>query len=336
MALNDTSTKILKKRAAKFKANSPFTLGLLGDSHMGQSNCPTNPTWYRELLKKIVSQKVYTIIHGGDGSDYGGSSLNSFVNITENQLKYGTISASRTPIFVNIGNHDYLRSKTAKSVSRNDYIKNVGNNNSILKLFDSGKGPRVAIVLLDTGYTISGKLPSGENYSLVLKDIEQKMITLIKNHSTIKFIIDMHVPPQILANTKNTKDFNRSHVLLTQFNSRFKSFIKDFTSKHPGRIMAITAHHKHGWIQKQAYYFSYKTYDMKSHKIPVYVTAQGGHCDGNAHNAQYSFYTMNFVSRLNKQNNKRYYHIASVNRFNVTYNVATNKYILSKGFQIKK
>ncbi len=334
MALNDTSTKILNKRAEKFKSNSPFTLGLIGDSHIGQSICTTNPTWYRKILSKIVSQKVYAIIHGGDASDYGGSSLKSFVTITENELKYGTINASRTPIFVNIGNHDYLRGKTTQSVSRNDYTTYIGQHNNIIKLFNSGKGPRVAVVLLDTGYTISGKLPSGEDYSKVLKDIEDKMIALIKKHSTLRFIIDMHVPPQILADTQNHKKFNTSHVLLTQYNSRFKKFIKDFTSKYPGRILAITAHHKHGWVQKTAYYFSYKTYDMKPHKIPIYLTAQGGHCDGNVHNAQYSFYVLSFSTF--KKNKKRYYKITNVNRFNVIYDVATNVYKLSKPIPIGK
>ncbi|WP_010250744.1 metallophosphoesterase [Acetivibrio cellulolyticus] len=334
MALNDTSTKILNMRAAKFKNNSPFTLGLLGDSHIGQSNCTTNPTWYRELLKKIVSKNVYTIIHGGDASDHGGASLKQFVNITENQLKYGTINASRTPIFVNIGNHDYLRGKTTKAVSRNDYTKDIGQHNNIIKLFDSNKGPRVAVVLLDTGFTISGKLPSGEDYSKVLKSIEDKMIDLIKKHNTIRFIIDMHVPPQILATTKNDKKFNSSHVLSTQFNSKFRKFIKDFTSRYPGRIIAITAHHKHGWVQKNAYYFSYKTYDMKTHKIPIYLTAQGGHCDGNVQNAQYSFYIISFATF--KKNKKRYYKITNVNRFNVTYNVANNVYKLSNPIPIGK
>jgi hypothetical protein len=334
MALNDTSTKILKKRAAKFKADSKFSIGLIGDSHIDQKNCTNNHIWYRELLEKIVSRKVYIMVHGGDASDHGGSSLKKFVNITEDELKYLTISELDTPIFVNIGNHDYLRNKTNKSVSRADYTTYIGTHNNIIRLFDSGKGPRVAVVLLDTGYTISGKLPSGEDYSKVLKSIEDRMISLIKNHNTIRFIIDMHVPPQILANTQNNKKFNSKHVLLTQYNDRFKKFIKDFTSKHPDRIMAITVHHKHGWIQKKAYYFSYKTYDKKNHKIPVYLTAQGGHCDGNAQNAQYSFYIIQFVTF--KKNNKNYYKIKNVYRYNVTYNVLTNKYKLSKGIKIKK
>lgn len=325
MALHDTSLAILQKRAANFPANSPFALGLLGDSHIGQVNCPMNPTWYREILKKNVSKKVYAIIHGGDASDRGGTTLKSFVSITRNQLKYGKVTASKTPIFVNIGNHDY---KKGKSVSRAGYTNNIGRHNSIIKLFDGGNGPRVAVVLLDTGYTISGQLPSGENYTNLLKDIEDKMITLVKNHQTIRFIIDMHVPPQITGDI----NFNKSHVLMTKYNAKFKKFIKDFTSKYPGRILAITAHHKHGWIQNKAYFFTYKTYDMKSHRIPVYVTAQGGHCDGNAGNAQYSFYILRFAQKTGVN----HYSISSVSRYNVTYVAATNRYKVSKAIPIKK
>lgn len=336
--LNAIGIKILKAKRQKFKANKDFSIAFLGDSHIGQTtvhspkegkcecgtNCPEKR--YKTLLRKINGLKgIYTIIHGGDGADYAAKMLKKFVNDTETILKYNDTTVkdeNKKPLFENIGNHDYKIGKNPSTgVDMKDYNNLVGKDNNIIKFFGNIKGPRVAVILLNTGYSNEGQLPKGMDFKQQLDNLSGMMNEIIKKHNFVRFIIDMHIPPRI------PHQLTGSHVLNNNYNYYFRQFLK----KHPARILAIVTHHKHGVIQSAAYHYTFTTKNKK-YDIPVYLTAQGGHCDYNkSHNekTRYSFYRMNLT------NNGNFYKIKNVYRYDMVKGPSGN-YVLAKPVLIKK
>lgn len=325
--LNESGNIILKSKRQKFVNGQNFAIAFLGDSHIGRTdckcgtNCPEDR--YTTLLKKIRNMKgIYTIIHGGDASDYGNNVLNKFVSDTKKILKYNSTTVKdedKTPLFANIGNHDYKLGKApSKGVDINDYHKLIGKDNAIVKLFGSVKGPKVAIVLLNTGYSNSGQLTNGLKFEDQLNDLAKRMGDIIKKHSSVRFIIDMHIPPRIPNQLTGT------HVLNPAFNNAFRRFLK----KHPARILAIVTHHKHGNVQSTAYHYIF-TNNGKKYNIPVYLTAQGGHCDPTKGSAQYSFYRMDLVK------SGAPYKINAVYRYDMVWDSTKKTYVLNKKIPIK-
>lgn len=336
--LNEIGIRILKAKRQKFKAGSDFSVAFIGDSHIGEttvhspkegpcecgSNCPERR--YKTLLSKINALKsIYAIIHGGDGADYAAKMLKRFVNDTEAILKYNntTISdADKKPLLHNIGNHEYKIGKNPSTgVDMNEYNNLVGKANNIIKFFGSTNGPKVAVILLNTGYSNHGQLPKGMNFKTQLDNLAKQMDTIIQNHNSVRFIIDMHIPPRI------PHQLTGSHVLNDNYNYYFRQFLK----KHPGRILAIVTHHKHGTIQMAAYQYTFKTKNKK-YNIPVYLTAQGGNCDYNKspnEPTRYGFYRM----VLTKSGNS--YKIKNVYRYDMVRS-SSGSYVLAKPVLIKK
>lgn len=317
--LNARAKNILQAKALKFKNGANFSIIFLGDSHIGQINC-TNK-WYNELLKKVRVRHVYTAVHGGDASD-NSTKLKNYVNISEKILGYSNTNKDekKTPLFTNIGNHDYkLGAKSSDGIGIEKYNELIGNDNFIIKLYKGAKGPKIAIVFINTGYTVSGQLLGGKDFKTELGKLAKKMSDIIKANSNIRFIIDMHIPPKVLTDAH----FNTNHTLNSIYNDNFRGFIK----KHHTKILAIVAHHKHGDFQKSAYHY---TFNKKKYIIPLYVTAQGGHCNPYVKlpTAQYSFYRMYFKKLGN------HYEIDNVYRYNMR--KIGGKYVLSKPILIKK
>lgn len=325
--LNTRAREILDAKAAKFKNGKDFSIILLGDSHIGQFNCTNR--WYTELLNKIksktISKDVYTAVHGGDASD-NSTRLKNYVNITEKVLAYSNTTKDDTkiPLFTNVGNHDYkINGKQGAGVDIKRYNNLIGNDNFIIKLFKGSKGPKIAIVFINTGYNVSGQLPGDKNFQIELDKLSNKMSEIIKAHNSVRFIIDMHIPPKIPKNGQ----FNTNHTLNPKYNDIFRKFMQ----KHPARILAIVAHHKHGNIQSSAYRYTFNNIKHTiNYNIPLYLTAQGGHCDPYKNppmNAQYSFYKMSFKKSGN------YYKINTVYRYNMK--KIGNNYVLLNPILIK-
>lgn len=331
--LNIEAKKVLKAKILKFKEGQNFSIAFLGDSHIGQKNC-TNE-WYIELLKQIKYKNVYAAIHGGDASDYGGDQLRKYVDITEKILGYNeAINVESTiPLFTNIGNNDYKIGKSSsKGMGIKDYNNFIGNDNTIIKLYKGRNGPRIAIVLLNTGYNVYGELSDGKDYKTEFDKLEKNMNDIIKLHHSVRFIIDMHIPPRIPDESK----FIINHSMDNKFNDAFQEFLK----KNPSKIMAIVTHHIHGCIQTAAYHYTFnatvKTKEgnttTKRYSIPVYLTAQGGHCNFNKKylaNGQHSFYIMNFTKT------GKHYSISTVYRFSILKSSDGN-YVLSTPILIDK
>jgi hypothetical protein len=322
--LNARAKKILQAKASKFKNGANFSIILLGDSHIGQINC-TNK-WYTELLKKIRAKGAYTAVHGGDASD-NSTKLKNYVNISKKVLGYSNTvkDEKKTPLFTNIGNHDYkLGANQGAGVNIDKYNELIGNDNFIIKLYKGAKGPKIAIVFINTGYTVSGQLPGNKDFKTELDKLAKKMSDIIKSNNNIRFIIDMHIPPKIPKNAH----FNTDHTLNPKYNDIFRKFMQ----KHPARILAIVAHHKHGDVQSSAYHYTFSNKNVtKKYNIPLYLTAQGGHCDHDPNHpidAQYSFYRMYFKMLGN------HYEIDNVYRYNMK--KVGSKYVLSKQILINK
>ena len=174
---------------------------MIGSRHHTAALSPCSNEFLSEVAKSNAPKaSVYTTIHGGDASDYGDGQLKKYVDITEKVLGYGNVvqEENKIPIFTNVGNHDYKIGKgSSAGVNIKEYNDLIGNDNTIRKLFKNGKGPRIAIILLNTGYNVSGQLPGGKDYKTELDKLEKKMNDIIQLHHTVRFIIDMHIPPRI-------------------------------------------------------------------------------------------------------------------------------------------
>lgn len=311
--LNSIGKNILKAKRAKFVANSEFSLAFLGDSHVGMKNCKCQANCaearYKSLLRRIKNMKpVYVSVLGGDASDRS-QSLEKFAVATKTVLDYHSAIKDelKTPLFVNVGNHDYHNGQLET------FQNIIGSENEIIRLFGNVKGPRVAVVMIDSGYTVSGKLPGTDTFRKNLAVLEKKMAEIIKKHSTVRFIIDMHIPPRI------PHELSGTHVLNPTFNHEFRKFLK----KHPAGILAIVCHHKHGQVHNSAYHLKFMT--SKEYAIPVFVTAQGGQCNPNKaphQDAQYSFIRIDLIHGITA------YKIKNVYRYEMVYDQTKKHFVL--------
>lgn len=299
--LTNESKVYLKERKKKFKNATELEIAFIGDSHIGQteygrkinrkkcqcSGC--NEKYYKAMINNINKDKgIISIIHGGDATDNNIEGLRKFKAISREVLNYNSKKSdgSVMPIFTNVGNHDFLH------YSLDEYHKEIGNDNYIAELYKNPKytNHRLAIVMLNTGYGSSG--------SDVIDSIK-KLKRIMKKNKYTKYIIDMHIPGRI----KDAGN-NLSHYLSISENQYFRKLLTLFR----GQIIAIVAHHKHGFIQSKAKYIVGRNY-----KIPVFITAQGGNCDsikGKKGAAHYSYYVMK-IKNLNRK-----IELSSVYRYN--------------------
>ena len=145
------------------------------------------------------------------------------------------------------------------------------------------------IILLYTGYMHNG-FSDLTSFKKQLSYVENK---IKKEHKMVKFIIDMHIPPQIGAFVKYS-----NHTLNSELTTEFIKFI----NKYQSRIIAITTHHIHNFNTSD---FSLPVYIHPEGNIPIYLTSSGGNKDSNKHSkSQCKCLKMNFVTDKNKINLK--------------------------------
>lgn len=314
--LNNTSKKQLTGRRASLPLRNPkeFSIIFLGDSHVGM-NIRKNPTCkyqlknYKSILKSIDSNDntLIAVFNGGDGG-HNGDFVEKFAAVTSNLMNN---KPYKIPFFSAVGNHEYIHDH-----SLNEYKSYISKKeNDVIKLYGKNFGPKVAVIMLNTGRLSSNRCSKGS------RDVIKNSINKIKNDpiyksvindKSVKIIIDMHVPPPMPVFMQPQS----SHLWCPQSQEHFSQFIKSIKAS---RILAIVTHHKHGFIQPEInsqYYFL--------NKIPVFLTAQGGNCDPVSSSdlrAKYSYYKIHLSTKTPRSRDN--YTIKSVHRLDV--NVSKSK-----------
>lgn len=314
--LNNTSKKQLTGRRSSLPLRNPkeFSIIFLGDSHVGM-NKRKNPTCkyqfknYKSILKSIDSNDntLIAVFNGGDGG-HNGDFVAKFAAITRDLMND---KPHKIPFFSSVGNHEYIH-----DYGLNEYKSHISKKeNDVIKLYGKNSGPKVAVILLDTGRpsSSSGTNDSGNTMKNSIKKIKNDPIyKSVVNDTSVKIIIDMHLPPCMPVFTQTS----HSHVLSPQAQKYFTQFVKSIKTS---RILAIITHHKHGFIQPEInsqYYFL--------NKIPVFLTAQGGNCDPVSSSdlkSKYSYYKILLSTKT--PNSRDNYTLKSVHRLDV--NVSTSK-----------
>ncbi|OPJ56142.1 metallophosphoesterase [Clostridium oryzae] len=347
MSLNSDSTSILIKRIQNKSLSSPknFSIIFIGDTHVGKvrSHCNHNEGEnYKALLKKINKSKnkkeVIAIIHGGDGCDFpdkGKTNLKDFVDITKSGLEYKNIvhENNKIPFFMNVGNHEYNK-KTSSHLK--EFGNLIGKRNYVVKLFDNTNGPMIAVVLLQTGMEVYGGSLGGsklKTFKDAIEDVEAQMEAIKSNnkYKSVKFIIDMHIPPTLPVFNKKIADCSdpppkgkkKAHSLcIKNDNTDFINFINRFTKKYKNSILAIVCHHKHWYFQPNIRNNS----NYMISNVPVFITAQGGNCHRIKKNApgQFSYYELKFsTTSSTKKNYRKHYKLNKVYRMDL--DIKSNK-----------
>lgn len=316
MLLNDTSKNQLKDRISSSQLRKPkeFSIIFLGDTHIGMdrrghSACNYSSDHYMAILRSIDSNDdtLAAIFVGGDAG-HKDQFVAKFASITSTLMMS---KPHQIPIFSGVGNHEYMHGHLLKGYK--EHISKT--DNDIIQLFEKDFGPKVAVIMLNTGGPGSNGYASGNNSNLA------KSITQIKNNpiyqsivndKSIMLIIDMHIPPCIPVFTK----VSETHVLSSLSENYFHEFV---TSIGPNKILAIVTHHLHGYIQS---HINTKHYYMD--QIPVFLTAQGGNCDpvmSSALSSKYSYYKLNFSTKSPKS--RKSYKLKSVYRFDINVSNST-------------
>lgn len=320
--LNKQGFKYLKNRKKQIINKNEFSIIFIGDSHNGFAGSPGNPGCpnastrdYLGMLSAIKRQhKFYSeaacIIHGGDTAHYQ-VGLPNFVSNTESVL-YKT--QPKIPIFCNVGNHDYhqLSNGNFSLSSYRAYVldKEIKYGNTIVDLHDAGFN--IAVIMINTGYHWNGYYPPGTtaNFHSELVALRNKMYSLMKKRPTVKFILDMHIPPHIIYYPSNNHFYTgpqSDHVLNTAWNTELKNVLLHNAKLQP-HLLAVVAHHRHGYYQTSS-----NVYWVDSHTpIPVYTTAQGGNCIDNH---------LKSILEVKLIKIKGSYYLGHVNRYN--YNPVT-------------
>ena len=304
LTLNEEAYRIIKIKQSLFTSNGTtlppvFSIVFLGDTHTGMKACDNPPfvkplIKYEQLLKKIILENkghTLAIIHGGDATDYGKANLQAFIDKTiEILYKPYSDDSKKIPLFANIGNHEYELHKNTKGVvtngtldAYNELVKSI----TMTKSDPPNQHPDVQVIalnqlflrviLLNTGYGNKG------TFGTVSPDLFEKQIEELdkwigqlegpKKNSKIRFIVDMHIPPNI--GRLGTQQYNPydpttiykvPHVLNDKYNKLFKNNLLD---KHRDSILTVVAHHRH---------CKPFVYD-KRHNTEFYLTPAGGNCD---------------------------------------------------------
>lgn len=308
--LNNIGNKRLKTRRASSQLRKPsqFSIIFLGDPHVGMNHrqhptCIYHLANYKAILKSINSSdnSLIAIFNGGDGAD-NANFISNFASVTETLMN---AKPHKIPFFSAVGNHEYIHDSTL-----DEYKKYISKKESdVIKLYGQNFGPKVAIIMLDTGGPSSNGCKNDKG-TILAKSIAQiknsaAYKSIIKDKS-VKIIIDMHIPPRMSVFTQTTK----THVLCPDAEKHFRQFVKNIGLS---RFLAIVTHHKHGFIQphiNSQYFFL--------NKIPVFLTAQGGNCDpaiSSDLSAKYSYYKMQLSTTT--PNSRDNYKLKSIFRFDV-------------------
>jgi len=286
--INYIGKKLLETNQNSIRHNNFFSVIFISDTHSQQldENTKKNSSLdqYCLLLKKIkLYENITCIVHGGDAIHgfannpiKSNTQLKQFIASTKNELYENTNPLKIIPFVMNEGNHDY---------TCNNFNKLVGENSDIIK----AKKHYLDIILLYTGYMHNG-FSDLTSFKKQLSYVENK---IKKEHKMVKFIIDMHIPPQIGAFVKYS-----NHTLNSELTTEFIKFI----NKYQSRIISVTTHHIHNFNTSD---FSLPVYIHPEGNIPIYLTSSGGNKDSNKHSkSQCKCLKMNFVTDKNKINLK--------------------------------
>lgn len=263
--LNDEAYDLLRERRMDPRFQHEFSLIFVGDSHFGQDCSSGIPpeAMYRLLLERIRKHekkygKTLAIIHGGDGTHGGRKHLEKFIAVTRHALNYDASVEARIPIFMNVGNQEYINDPHLKN-----YNTLVGNGNHVEEIWL--RPQNTCVLMLNTGGPESDGC--SEDNERFFEQV-QAMEAIIKSHPHYRFLIDMHIPPAIGPHK------GKIHALNNEYTALFVQFLNN----NLNRITAVVTHHRHGLRPTSSPYWY-------QGKIPIYLTAYGGNCDGPGPNA---------------------------------------------------
>lgn len=314
--LNSESKNELKTRRATIALRKPsvFSIIFLGDAHVGM-NQRLNPTCkyriknYRAILRSINSNDntLISVFHGGDEGDKG-AYVQNFVSITKklmNRKHY------RIPYFAGVGNHEYQGDPSLSEYKK--YISS--SDNDVIRLYGSNYGPKVAVIMLNTGGPSDSGCKNGSGTIIANSIAEIKNSSAYKaviKDKTVKIIIDMHIPPRMPVFRGNPPTHHR---LCPNAESHFKNFVNGIGTN---RILFIVTHHKHGYIQPKI-----NSRYLYLDKIPVFLTAQGGNCDTVSlvdKRSKYSYYKIDMST--NTASSRDNYKLKNAYRLDVDVNTS--------------
>ena len=229
--VNYIGKKLLENNSNDNMRNSSFSVVFIADTHSQQlnENIKKNSSieQYCLLLKKIKScEDITCIVHGGDAIQGFTNNLKKSKNVlkhfiisTKLELYENTETLKRIPFIMNAGNHDYCCDN-----NRDNFNKLVGENSDLIKI----KSHYLDILLLDTGYTHNG-FPDLEALKNQICSLEKK---IKKEHKTVRFILDMHIPPQLGDFIKYS-----NHTLTSELTIEFVKFLNKYKKKFKYRTI---------------------------------------------------------------------------------------------------
>jgi len=257
LRLNEEAEQILAQRMQQPAFKERFALVFLGDTHIGKEckNDIDNSLMYTRLLQSVGRNQeheddILAIIHGGDGTHRGGQHLEQFTHLTRHALNWDLPDVTHIPLFMNLGNHEYIDDQEAEQYSR--FIADPVPMQSIW--FND---IRWGVVLLNTGMNDRGYLPE-DRFSQALTMIEQE----IARHRGYQLVIDMHIPPSL------GRQAFRYLALNYCYTRKFKQLLK----RYPKTIAAVVSHHRH-WAKMTSQPYRWEG------RTPLFISAYGGHCD---------------------------------------------------------
>lgn len=271
--LNDESHDILveRRKARAGQLRTSFALVFMGDTHI-QMCGPGNEQNYRRVLRKARKEnRLIAIFHGGDGAHVNDDHyLLAFRTATRQELFGAKQRKDRVPLFMNVGNHEYIGSGSNPIAHYNSLVGNAGQIQTY-RLTPNDQKVILEVILIDTG----GPAPNGfpaQKASLFKKQVDA-IDRFIRNErqfyssrgQSVRFIIDMHIPPAVGVLGKKPVPPSKPHYLNKISNKQFLTMV----SKHPGQIVAIVTHHRHCTALKDNY-----------KKTPVFITTHAGQTTG--------------------------------------------------------
>lgn len=269
--LNDESHDILveRRKAKSGQLKTSFTLLFMGDTHI-QMCGSSNRKYYQRILKKVLGEKrVLATYHGGDGAHVDDDHyLLVFKQTTEQYLFKAKQRKNRIPLFMNVGNHEYIGSGSNPIAHYNTLIGNAGRIQTY-RLTPNNLPVILEIILLDTG----GPGPAGfppskagifeKEISAINQFIKSETTFYASKGQKVRFIIDMHIPPQVGILGKKPVPPQKPHYLAKPYNKQFISML----AKNAGKIIAIVTHHRHCMATRVTY-----------KNMPFFITTHAGNC----------------------------------------------------------
>lgn len=257
MRLNDEAGMLLEKRLQELGTADRFALIFLGDTHIGKQchNDIDSSLMYTRLLQEFqrnqqAENDILAIIHGGDGTHRGGQHLEQFAYLTRQALRWDFPEEKHIPLFMNLGNHEYINDRRAEQ-----YGRFIGEVKPVQFIWLDQL--RWGIILLNTGMNNRGYLPDNQ-FKQALKNIAQELDA----HRGYQVIIDMHIPPSV----------GRQRFRLLALNFRYTREFNQLLRAYPKSIVNVISHHRH-WAQ-----MTFRPYYVRG-RTQFYISSYGGHCD---------------------------------------------------------